>query len=112
MARRRPPRHVHAIGAEVVTPAGLGVVVAYVTAGAAEADAPQGGDDNPLHVVIVGKRKKDYRGDTLTLPPRRLTQAEITARVQHRAHQRAMLTCNVCGGRLSKRTGTCRNCEG
>ena len=79
-ARRRPPRHVHAIGAEVVTPAGPGVVVAYVTAGAAEADAAEGGDDNPLHVVIVGTRKKDYRGDTLTLPPRRLTQAEITAR--------------------------------
>lgn len=112
MARRRPPRHVHAIGAEVVTPAGPGVVVAYVTAGAAEADTPEGGDDNPLHVVIVDKRKKDYRGDRLTLLRRRLTQAEITARGQHRAHQSAMLTCNVCGGLLSKRAGICRHCEG
>lgn len=25
---------------------------------------------------------------------------------------KAMLTCRVCGGRLSKRTGNCRDCEG
>ena len=37
---------------------------------------------------------------------------EQRARAVREDHVRTMLLCNICGGRLNKRTGNCRDCEG
>ena len=126
------------VGTRVLTPAGLGVVVAYVVLGAGESQFPVGED--PLHVVAVGGTQKDYRGSRLK--PSRVGVATPVSRAPalsdeearrmavlygtdtvrreqrrrlaglHARQTQVMLTCNVCGGRLNKRTGDCTQCEG
>ncbi len=117
--------NLYKVGDTVRTPRGVGVVKAYVVAGAETQRAdPQ--DQDPMHVIEVKGNRFDFVGSLLK--PAFLREEEkrlmevhgtkeahaILARataVLERQNKKAMTTCNLCGGRL-KKNGDCRDCEG